>query len=275
MKLVNKSVLITGGASGIGKIMGRIALERGASHVFIWDLNQANIESTIAELKAKGLDDGTKAHGWQVDVSNAELVNETYKKVIYDYNKIDVVINCAGIITNNKVFAEQTLKDIDLTMDVNTKGAMYVSLAVLPDMIARNSGHICNIASEAGILGVPKMSVYVASKWAMIGWSDTVRLELKQIKSKVRITTIAPYFIDTGLFEGVKAGIPMIKQEPTAKKIVNAIERNKNFRGIPFGYHFSRLMQGILPTCVFDWFFGKVLGVYTCMDHFTGRTKKN
>lgn len=276
MKIASKNVLITGGASGIGKIMGRLALERGAAHLFIWDINESHIKETIEEFKNKGLDDGTKVKGWKVDVTNPTLVNDTYNLIKSEFGVVDIVINCAGVITNNKPFAEQTIRDIDLTLDINAKGEMYVALAVLPDMMARNSGHICNIASEAGILAVPKMSLYVASKWAVIGWSDTLRIEFKQAKSKVRVTTAVPYFINTGLFDGIKSSIiPILKPEPTAKKIINAIERNKNYRGIPFSYHFSRYVECILPTPVFDWFFGKVLGVYTCMDHFVGRPSEN
>ena len=69
---------------------------------------------------------------------------------------------------------------------------MNIALQALPGMIARDKGHICNIASAAGMLSNPKMAVYVASKWAVIGWSDSLRIELKQAKSGVRVSTIAP-----------------------------------------------------------------------------------
>ena len=270
MKFKNHNVLITGGASGIGKIMGRMALERGASHLFIWDLNEDNIKKTVAEFGAD------RARGFKVDVTDKDAIVRTYNEIKEKSGGVDILINCAGIILNNKYFHEQTFKDVDLTMDINAKGEMYTALAVLPDMIARDSGHICNIASEAGILSVPKMSPYVASKWAVIGWSDSLRIEFKQLKSHVRVTTAAPYFINTGLFNGIKSPIiPILKPEPTARKIVNAIEKDRNYRGIPFSYHFSRATEALLPTFLFDWFFGKVAGVYTCMDHFTGRKKEN
>lgn len=270
MKFKDHNVLITGGASGIGKIMGRMSLERGASNLFIWDLNENNIEKTISEL---GSD---KVHGFRVDVTDKDVIVKTYNEIKERFGGVDILINCAGIVLNNKYFHEQSFKELDLTLDINAKGEMYTTLAMLPDMIARDSGHVCNIASEAGILSIPKMSPYVASKWAVIGWSDSLRLEFKQLKSHVRVTTAAPYFINTGLFDGVRSPIiPILKPEPTARKIMNAIERNKNYRGIPFSYHFSRATEALLPTFIFDWFFGKVAGVYTCMDHFTGRKKEN
>jgi short-subunit dehydrogenase len=116
------------------------------------------------------------------------------------------------------------------------------------------------------------MSVYVASKWAVIGWSDSVRIELKQAKSNVRLTTIAPYFINTGMFDGIKSRIiPILKPEYVAKRVIRAIERNRMFRGIPFGFHFIRFWQTVLPTRIFDWFFGDIIGIYHVMDSYTGR----
>ena len=99
-----------------------------------------------------------------------------------------------------------------------------------------------------------------------------MRIELKHAKSNVHITTVAPYFINTGMFDGVKSRIfPILKPEPTAKKILNAIEKNKNFKGIPFGFHFIRFCQAVLPTSIFDYIFGEVVGIFHAMDNFTGR----
>jgi short-subunit dehydrogenase len=157
-------------------------------------------------------------------------------------------------------------------MDINATAPMVLTSLILPDMISRNHGHVCNIASAAGMISNPKMSVYAASKWAMIGWSDSVRIELKQAKSKVRFTTVAPYFINTGMFDGVKSRIfPILKPEPTAKKIIRAIEKNRNFKGLPFSYHFIRTCQALLPTSIFDYIFGEVVGIFHVMDNFTGR----
>jgi short-subunit dehydrogenase len=139
-------------------------------------------------------------------------------------------------------------------------------------MIERNHGHICNIASAAGMISNPKMSVYAASKWAVIGWSDSLRIELHQCRSKVRVTTVAPYYINTGMFDGVRSRIfPILDPERTSRKILRAIERNIDFRGIPWSYHFFRLSQGLLPVSWFDTIVGGWLGIYSTMDHFKGR----
>ena len=267
MKIKNKVILITGGASGIGRIMGRRALEKGAEALIIWDINQANIDQTCKEFSALGT-----TLGQRVDVSSSEQIAKAYATIKAQLGRVDLLINCAGIVTGNRYFDQMSEEEIHRTMQINSLAPMQVALQLLPDMIARNEGHICNIASAGGMLSNPKMSVYAASKWAVIGWSDSVRIELAQERSKVRITTIAPYFINTGMFDGVRSPIfPILDPDRTSRKIIRAIERNKKFKGIPFGFHFIRLMQGLFPTVAFDWFFGKVLGIYSAMDNFKGR----
>ena len=269
-KIKGNNVLITGGASGIGRIMGRMALERGAKSLIIWDINEASIASTIEEYKKLGT-----VKGYKVDVSNTQQVQEIVAKTEKECGNVDIVINCAGIVANNETFDKQSIRDIERTISINTTAPMIIAQQFMPKMIERNHGHICNIASAAGMIANPRMSVYAASKWAVIGWSDSVRIELKQMKSKVRFTTIAPYFINTGMFDGVKSRIfPILKPEPTSRKIMNAIERNRNFKGIPFGYHFIRFCQAVLPTSIFDYIFGEFVGIFHAMDNFTGRQKK-
>lgn len=267
MKFEKANVLITGGASGIGRIMGRMALEKGAAALIIWDINPQNISDTVKEMSKLG-----RVRGYIVDVSKNELVTEVYNKVVNECGQVDILINCAGIVTSNKTFDKMSSDEIVRTMNINTLAPMFVARAMLPDMIRRDRGHICTIASAGGMLSNPKMSVYAASKWGAIGWSDSVRIELQEMKSNVHFTTVAPYYINTGMFDGVKSRIiPILKPEYVAKRVIRAIERNSSFRGIPFGFHFIRFWQAVLPTRVFDWFFGKVFGIYHAMDDFTGR----
>lgn len=267
MNIKNRNVLITGGASGIGKIMGRIALERGANSLIIWDINEQNIASTVKEFEAKG-----KVKGYRVDVGDIEAVRNVYTTTVKECGDIDLLINNAGIITGNRTFDQVEISEIDRTIRINAVAPMYVARIILPDMLRRGVGHICNITSAGGMLGNPRMAVYGASKWAAIGWSDSVRIELQEQKSPVRVTTVTPYYINTGMFDGVKSPIiPILNPERTAKKIIRAVEKNRIFRGIPFGLHFIRFWQFALPIPVFDFFFGKVFGIYHTMDNFVGR----
>lgn len=269
MKIKDRTVLITGGCSGIGKLMANICLEKGASQVIIWDINEAAIEATVKELSAKG-----KVAGFKADISSPESIDKAAAATKAECQPVDILINNAGIITNNKFFAEQTDKDIDLTIDIDTKGAMYVTLRFINDMRARGVGHICNITSAAGMLALPRMSLYAAAKWGAIGWSESLHIELEREKSPVKVTTIAPYFINTGMFDGIRSVFKVLKPETVAKKTIRAIEHNRRYKGIPFSEHFIRFMQGIIPHPLFTVIFGDICGLYTVMNHFTGRQKK-
>ena len=275
-----KRVLITGGASGIGKLMGGMALDKGAAALVIWDINQESIESVVRELgrKSKAQGRAGRVYGMRVDVSNQAMVADRYEQTKREVGEIDILINSAGIITSNKTFDQCSPDEINRTMMVNALAPMYVTQQVLPDMVASDSGHVCNIGSAGGIISNPRMSIYAASKWATIGWSDSVRIELREMRSRVRVTTIAPYYITTGMFDGVRSKIfPLLRPENVAARIIRSIERDKPFKmfmpWIPCPHHFIRLLQGILPIRVFDWLVGRVLGIYHTMDHFTGRKK--
>ena len=269
MNFSNQTVLITGGASGIGRIMGAMALEKGAAQLVIWDINTESINATVALHSKLG-----KVTGYRVDVSDNAAVEKAYAQVREDCGDVDILIQCAGIVTSNRTFENNTVSEINRTIAINTVAPMYVAHAMLGDMIARNHGHICNIASAAGMISNPKMSIYAASKWAVIGWSDSVRIELQRSGSDVSMTTVAPYYINTGMFNGVSSRIfPILDPVKTSQKIIRAIEKDRSFAGIPFGFHFIRFWQGVLPVRFFDWLFGDVFGIYHTMDHFTGRVQ--
>lgn len=265
-KIKGRTLLITGGASGIGRIMGRMALQRGAKKVVVWDINEDNIAATESELNPYG-----EVKGYKVDVANTEMVKQMFALTTKECGDVDILINSAGIITGNKTFAEQSQLDIDRTMAINATAPMTVALQALPPMLERNVGHICNIASAAGFIANPRMSIYAASKWAVIGWSDSLRVELQESKSNVHVTTIAPYYISTGMFDGVRSRIiPILKPEWVAKKILNAIEKNRKISSWPLGYHLIRTLQALLPLRALD-LLCKVLGIHNALDHFKGR----
>lgn len=260
-----KNVLITGGAAGIGKIMGRLALERGAARLVIWDINKNALDSTVSEFCSLNY----SVHGFIVDVSDVEQIKSAAAEVRNTVGHIDILINNAGIIVG-KFFNLHSHLDIQKTMQINTDALMHVSIEFLQQMIDRKSGHICNISSAAGMIANPGMSVYCASKWAVIGWSESLRLEMKQSRSGVNITTVTPYYISTGMFSGVKSLIPLIKPEKAARCIIKGIEKNRKFVRIPWLIYLLQFTRGIMPVSLFDWFLGGLLGVYKSMSTFTG-----
>ena len=263
----NKNVLITGGASGIGKIMARKSLERGTSVLIIWDINEEGLSKTKEELS----EIGGEIFTYKVDVSQLEDIKTNAERVKSEVGKIDILINNAGIVVG-KYFHENTHEDIHRTMLINANALMHIALEFLPDMMVQNSGAVCNIASSAGLISNPKMAVYAASKWAVNGWSDSLRLEMEQLGRNVSFTTIMPFYINTGMFDGVKSKlIPILEPEPTAEKIIKAIENRTKILALPLPYWFIRLSQGLLPLPVFDWVMKHVFGVYDTMKDFKGR----
>ena len=263
----NKFILITGGASGIGKIMARLMLERKAK-VILWDIDQGKLDNTISELKIHG-----DIFGYTVDISNVDQIQDAAKRVKHDLGMVDVLINNAGIVVG-KYFHEHSTSDILKTMEINAHAPMFITREFLEDMLQKNAGHICNISSSGGLIGNPKMSVYVASKWSLIGWSDSLRLEMNRLKKDVHVTTIMPYYINTGMFDGVNSRIPILEPEAAARTIINAIQKNKKMVTLPgYIYRLTRLGQAVMTVHLFDWFAGNVMGIYKTMEHFTGRKK--
>ena len=267
MELKNKKLLITGGASGIGKIMARKSLERGVSHMVIWDINEEGLSKTKEEFSKFGI----PIFIYKVDISNLDEIKINAQKVRTEVGKIDVLINNAGIVVG-KYFHENTHQDIQKTMLINSNALMHVTLEFLPEMMKENSGAICNIASSAGLISNPKMAVYAASKWAVNGWSDSLRLEMEQLKKNISVTTIMPFYINTGMFDGVQSKlIPILEPEPTAEKIIKSIENKRKILAMPLPYWFIRISQGILPLPIFDWVMDHVFEVYDTMKYFKGR----
>jgi len=266
-KFANKTILITGGASGIGKIMANKILKLGASNMILWDINKPNIDSTVEEFKNQGF----AVHSYIVDVADTEQIKQTALAVKTKFGKIDILINNAGIVVG-KYFHEHTHTDIDRSMQINTTALMHITLEFLFDMIEKDNGHIVNIASAAGLISNPKMSVYCASKWAAIGWSDSLRIELERITKNVKVTTVTPYYISTGMFDGVKSPIiPIVKPEKAADKIIRGILKNKLFVRMPWLVYTLPFIKGILPVRWFDFIVGKGFSVYKTMEEFKGR----
>lgn len=268
--ITNRSILITGGASGIGKLMAKRCLEERAYKVILWDINEENLEKTKEEFKSQGYDIAT----YVVDVGNVDDVNAAAERVFDEIGTVDILFNNAGIVVG-KPFAEHTNRDISKTIDINVSGVMHTALAFLPSMIDQDEGHIVNIASASGLMANPNMSVYAASKWAVVGWSESIRIELEKTNPEVRVTTVMPSYINTGMFDGVKSPMltPILEPDYIVDKIIKGVKSNEIIMQEPFMVRAVPILRGVLPTRVFDFVADKVFGVYKTMDHFVGRPK--
>ncbi|MEO6943935.1 MAG: SDR family oxidoreductase [Lacisediminihabitans sp.] len=260
-------VLVTGAAMGMGRLYARLAVAEGAT-VVLWDINAELLAATAAEL-------GPAAHPYVVDISNVDAIVEAAARVREDVGDPSILINNAGIV-RGKLFVEHDHEsDIDLTMRINAIAPMHVTREFLPAMIANpGESRIVNIASAAGLLSTPRMTVYSSAKWALVGWSDSLRLELRMSGSKqVKVTTVCPSFIDTGMFAGVKPPrlTPLMNQDVVVSRVWAAMKKGKPMLMMPFMVRVSKVFRGVLPLGAWDYLAGRVFRVYNAMDAFTGR----
>jgi len=267
----SKTILITGGASGIGRLIGLKALKKGAARLIVWDVDQRKMDDLSAEIK-----EAERLSCMKVDVSSVEQIRKAATELKQAGIKVDILVNNAGIVVGTE-FWNHRHEDIDKTLQINSNALMHTTLCFLPDMITQNSGHIVNIASAAGMLANPRMSVYVASKWAVIGWSESLRIELKNNHPQIKITTVTPSYISTGMFDGVKTHwiSPVVTPDMAANKIIRGIEKNKIYVRMPWSVHLIPFMKGVLPAKWFDVVAGKWLKVYQSMDEFKGHGDKS
>ncbi len=267
-QIKSRCILITGGASGIGKLLASECLKKKAYKVILWDINEQLLEETKTEFAHKGWDIDTHV----VDIASLDDIKAAAALVKERHTTVDILFNNAGIVVG-KPFEQHTHRDIQKTIGINVSGVMHTALEFLPDMLDQCDGHIVNLASAAGLISNPNMSVYAASKWAVIGWSDSLRLEMENNDTGVHVTTVMPSYIDTGMFDGVKPPMftPLLKPQYIVDKIIEAVENNEIILQEPMMVKSVPVLKGILPRRMFDFVAGKMFGVHTSMEQFKGR----
>ncbi|MEF2977930.1 SDR family NAD(P)-dependent oxidoreductase [Subtercola sp. YIM 133946] len=271
------TVLVTGAASGMGLLYAERAVAESAAHVVLWDRNIDKLEAIAERLNASP--GRTTVHPYRIDVSDPVIIHDTALRVLDEVGVPDVLINNAGIVRGKYFWEHDTTADTIETMKINALGPMIVTREFLPAMIDRDRpARIVNIASAAGLISNPRMSVYAASKWAVIGWSDSVRLELVQQGHRhVRVTTVAPSYISTGMFEGAKGPVmtPIMTPEYVVGRVWKAMLAGKPLLLLPKSVHIAKVTKGLLPTAVWDRMADNVFHLYTTMSDFTGREARN
>jgi all-trans-retinol dehydrogenase (NAD+) len=263
----NKVVLITGGASGIGRLMAFEFAERGG-RVIAWDLNKDSLKALEAEAGAKDL----FVRGMVCDIADRDAVYKQGAALTAEFGPVDILVNNAGVVSG-KTMLETPDDRIVKTMEVNVLPLFWTAKAFLPSMIERNTGHVVTISSAAGLIGVRGLADYCASKFAAFGFDESMRMELKRLKSKVRTTVVCPFFIDTGMFRGVKTRfpllLPILKSSRAAKGIVRGVLKNRRRIIMPpliYSLYLLRLFPVRFLDAVADF-----LGISHAMDEFQGR----
>ncbi len=231
----NRLVVITGGSRGLGLVLARQLVGKGAN-VVIMSRSEGQLRRAEYQLRAGG----TGVLGIACDVRDPSQVNAAMSEVARRFGKIDVLINNAGMMQVGPVDS-MTVQDYEDALAVHLYGALHTTMAVLRHMRRAGAGRIVNIASIGGKIGIPHMIPYCASKFALVGFSEALRAELR--REHIYVTTICPGLMRTGssrnaLFKGdhraehawfsVSGSLPLLSMsaERAAAKILSACQRN-------------------------------------------------
>jgi all-trans-retinol dehydrogenase (NAD+) len=265
--LKDKRVLITGGASGIGYAMAQQFGAQGARLV-LTDIN----EPLLAQAAERLRDAGVEVTEYRLDVTDPDDVARARDRINADGGLIDVLVNNAGTVFGG-CFLDVPLDKHLTTFEVNLLGPVILTHVFLPDLIDRPDAHLVNIASVAGYGGAPGGSTYGASKWGVIGFSESIELELRKLgHDHVHVTTVCPGVVSTGLFEGTR---PLrltrtLRAEDVAEAVVRGVLHNSSYVRTPWLAKVAPVLRGVLPHRVFTSVNG-LFGGTTAMDMWTGR----
>lgn len=190
-KLHHKIAWVTGASSGIGKACAESLAEAGAK-LILTARRRERLAELAEHLKARF---GTECFIAQLDVRDAAAVSEVFQKLPPDFQSIDILVNNAGLAVGLDPIKDAKPDDWERMIDTNIKGLMYVTKAVMPEMLARGAGHIINIGSLAGHQAYAGGSVYCATKHAVKALSRAMKLEAAG--TLVRVTQIDPGMVET------------------------------------------------------------------------------
>ena len=221
--LKNKNALITGAGKGIGKAIALALAKEGVNIILV-----ARTQNEIDNVAAKARSLRVKALAITADVADINSVNAAIEKALAEFGTIDILINNAGIAAFGK-FLELEPTDWERIIQVNLMGTYYVTRAVLPNMIERQTGDIINISSTAGLSGNALTSAYSASKFAVLGLTESLMQEVR--KHNIRVTALTPSTVATDMAKELKLtdGNPetVMQAEDMAELIIAQLKLNR------------------------------------------------
>jgi short-subunit dehydrogenase len=269
-QLKNKVVLVTGGSRGIGAEIAR-AFGRQGARIAIAARSEDELERARKELESAGV----TAVAVAADVGHVDSLRRLVAEVERQLGPVDVLVNNAAAGETILEFERVALDDVEKTFRVNAVGTMWLTQLVLPSMIERGEGHIVNMSSNAGLLGVPFNALYSATKHAIVGFSRSLRGELEE--KNVGVSVICPTFVTGERIEHNFDGRKPPKQAGTvterqvADAVVNAVLENKGEVVVNKGIgKISDVAQAIAPGFTFKMY--KRTGVF---DYFKQAAKAN
>jgi 3-oxoacyl-[acyl-carrier protein] reductase len=221
--LKNKNALITGAGKGIGKAIA-IALAKEGVNVILVSRTQLDVDQLAVKIENFGV----KSLALTADVADLNSINTAVEKALAEFKTIDILINNAGIAAFGK-FLELEPSEWEKIIQVNLMGTYYTTRAVLPNMIERQTGDIINISSTAGLNGNALTSAYSASKFAVLGLTDSLMQELR--KHNIRVTALTPSTVATDMAKELNLtdGNPekVMQSEDIAELIIAQLKLNR------------------------------------------------
>ncbi len=253
MRIAGSRVLITGAGHGLGFAIAS-AFARGGAHVVVTDLDPARVKSAVAKL-------GGTACGYPLDVTAPEQITEVRTRLLAEHGPLDILVNNAGIAFGGPFLDVRLAKHLS-TINVNLTGLIAVTHGFLPNLLARPAAHLVNIASASAVVALPMGTTYAASKWAVLGFTESLQEELRVLGHRhVCVTAICPGYIATGLFDGADPGklAGWLTPERVANAVVRAVEKRREFVMLP------RVQRVLYGLCA-----GLPRGLYKALCRMTG-----
>ena len=192
----DKVAAITGAGSGIGRALAR-ALARQGCHLALSDVNEAGLAETAASIS------GVKVTTARVDVADRAAVEAWAQQVVADHGRVNLIFNNAGVALGSTVEG-MSYSDLEWLMGINFWGVVYGTKAFLPLLKASGEGHIINTSSVFGLAGIPSQSAYNAAKFAVRGFTESLRQELDMQSSPVSATSVHPGGIKTNIAQAAR-----------------------------------------------------------------------
>ncbi|KAJ1521233.1 hypothetical protein ONE63_002918 [Megalurothrips usitatus] len=237
-------VLVTGAAGGLGRHLALRFARLGAT-VVAWDVNQAGVAETVRQVAAAG----GRAHSYAVDLADKQAVYRTAALVKREVGPVDILVNNAGVAFG-RTLMQLTDQQIQATYDVNILSHYWTTKAFLPEMMRANRGHVVTVSSVTGLMGCYRCVDYSATKFATVGFHESLFTELRvQGYDGVHATLVCPYFIDTGMFAGVKPRLmPMLEPGRAAGDIVDAVLTNQVSVTLPGAVRYMLPLKSLFPA---------------------------
>jgi short-subunit dehydrogenase len=263
----DKNVLVTGAAMGMGRRMAK-AFARREANLALVDIQGDEIRQLADTLDGPG----RRAEAFEVDLADRDAIEALPDRVHSRLGPVDILINNAGIVFGGR-FEEVDADQDELLFDVNIRAVYQLTKSFMTDLKGGSDTHLVQMASAAGLVGMPYQVMYSASKFFVVGFSEALRQEINEENvDHMDVSIICPSLVDTGMFEGSEPPLltPMLDPDYVVDRVVEAVEHEEIYVMEPAMVRLIPLLKAVLPTNFVDTLM-EMLGATELMSSFKGR----